>query len=475
MTTIETQETPRGFRVATEGPLAERRAPALVVALECRKLMAAGCRLTLDVDEIVVGRGGPGQPAGDLEAHRIERRPRAARLLVGDFETSRQHLVIRRLAAGWELTDLGSRNGTLVNGERIATAMLAPGDVIEAGGAMLVFVDGRSPESGGGAWFTPADRDLGHEAGGAEAYRTLSFELERRLHQVRKLAPTRVPVLVRGETGTGKELVAREIHEASGRRGPFVAVNCGALPRDLIESELFGHRRGAFSGAAEDREGLIRRADHGTLFLDEIAELPPDSQVALLRVLQDGEVRPVGASSEVKVDVRFVAATHQDLTRRIADGQFRADLYGRISGFEVGLPALRDRREDLGTLIAAILPRICARPELVTLHKPAARALLRYAWPRNIRELEQTLRAAVALSEGREIRLEHLPEAIRDYNPPGTEALDASDSALREQLIALLRQASGNVAAVGRAMDRAPIQIRRWCRRLNIDLAAFRH
>jgi DNA-binding NtrC family response regulator len=463
MTTIETLDSRHARDSSSDRPT-DRTAPdspRLLVVLECRRPTALGCRLMLDrLDEVIVARNSVG---------RIERNLRSATLFVGDFQVSRQHLAVRRTQAGWQLDDLGSKNGTAVNGVQVDTAMLVHGDIIEAGGAMLMFLqaDGGRGEAN--------DRELTLRAG-PPSFQTLSVELERRIQQILKIAPVSVPVLVRGETGTGKELMARAIHEVSGRPGPFVPVNCGALPRDLIESELFGHRRGAFSGATEDREGLVRRAHQGTLFLDEIAELPPDSQIALLRFLQEGEVRPVGATHAVKVDVRVVAATHQDLKRRLVDGRFRSDLYGRISGFELSLPALRDRREDLGLLIASILSSACADPSGITLSKSAARALFRYSWPQNIRELENAMRAAVGLSDGHEIRMEHLPTAIRDHSLPTQMPQSGSkDRALREQLIELLRETGGNVSAVARAMQRAPVQIRRWCNRLQIDVAEFRH
>jgi transcriptional regulator of acetoin/glycerol metabolism len=462
MTTIETLDS-RYARDSSSDHRADRAAPGsprLLVVLECRRPTALGCRLMLDrLDEVIVARN----PTG-----RIERNLRSATLFVGDFQVSRQHLAVRRTQAGWRLDDLGSKNGTAVNGERVNTAMLVHGDIIEAGGAMLMFLlDGGRGDAN--------DCDLTPSAG-PPSFRTLSIELERRIQEILKIAPVAVPVLVRGETGTGKELMARAIHEVSGRRGPFVPVNCGALPRDLIESELFGHRRGAFSGATEDREGLVRRAHQGTLLLDEIAELPPDSQIALLRFLQEGEVRPVGASHAVKVDVRVVAATHQDVKQRLIDGRFRSDLYGRISGFELNLPALRDRREDLGMLVASILSTACPDPSRITLSKSAARALFRYSWPQNIRELENAMRAAVGLSDGYEIRMEHLPKAVRDQQQSTSiSLLGSKDRALREQLIELLRETGGNVSAVARAMQRAPVQIRRWCHRLQIDVAGFRH
>jgi len=202
----------------------------------------------------------------------------------------------------------------------------------------------------------------------------------------------------------------------------------------------------------------VRSAHGGTLFLDEVAELPEESQVTLLRVLQEGEVRPIGANAAVKVDIRVVAATHQDILARRVAGRFRQDLYARLVGFEMVLPALRDRLEDLGTLIAAILPRVAPEPERITLDRFAARALFRYAWPLNIRELEQALRAAVALTDAGEIQLEHLSEAIRTYAPPTPAAsMEPDDRTLRELLIKHLHEHAGNVGAVGRAMGKAPL------------------
>jgi DNA-binding NtrC family response regulator len=441
-------------------PNADDGAPRLIVICERGRLTVPALRVSLaNLNEVTVGR----------DSRRIlSRHGKTASISVPDHEISRKHLAVRRQPAGWEVADLGSKNGILVNGDPARVTTLTDGDVIEAGGTLLMFREDGDPHD------DDSDRDLAAETTTPIPFRTVSRELEHRIDQLVKIARAGVAVLIRGETGTGKELVARAIHEASGRRGTFVPINCGALPRNLIESELFGHRRGAFSGATEERDGLVRRANGGTLFLDEIAELPEESQVALLRVLQDGEVRPIGASDAVKVDIRIISATHQDIPARITDGRFRQDLYARLAGFEMVLPPLRERREDLGTLIAAILPRMTPHPERTSLHRSAARALLRYAWPLNIRELEQTLRSAVALADTGEIRFEHLSEAIRTYLPPSIASLRPEDRVLRERVIELLREHDGNVSAVGRAMGKAPIQIRRWCHRMQIELAHFR-
>jgi DNA-binding NtrC family response regulator len=434
--------------------------PCLIVVSEYSRLTVPALRVLLgDLQEVTVGRG---------LRRGLERRDRSATLSVPDQEISRKHLTVRCKRTDWEVTDLGSKNGISVNGEPARTATLTDGDLIEAGGTLLMFreyCDGAAEDT---------DRDLAAEPATPVAFRTVSFELEHQVRQLTKIARANISVLVRGETGTGKELIARAVHDGSGRRGQFIPVNCAALPRNLIESELFGHKRGAFSGAHEEHEGLVRRADGGTLFLDEIAELPEQSQGALLRVLQDGEVRPVGSTNPVKVNIRVVAATHQDIPARIADGRFRQDLYARLAGFEMLLPPLRDRREDLGTLIASILSRMAPEPERITLHRLAARALFRYSWPLNIRELEQALHAAITLIDDNEICFEHLPKAIRTFVPPKLASMRPEDHVVRERVIELLCEHDGNLSAVARAMGKAPLQIRRWCHRMKIDLSKYR-
>lgn len=441
------------------GSDAERELPRLIIAIHRRKPLQPPVRVCLgDVDEVHIGRGS---------VRTWRRSGERLQLTLDDHEISRSHACLRRNQDGWELSDLGSKNGIRINGVRTTRAALVDSDVIELGAVLVIF---RDDADGCGEC---GDLDMAASAPLPAALRTMSLEVEARVTPLLKIAPSAVPVLIRGETGTGKELTARAIHDLSRRRGPFVPVNCGAIPRTLVESELFGSKRGAFSGARDDREGLVRRADGGTLFLDEIAELPEESQVALLRVLQEGEVRPVGAADSVKIDVRIVAATHQDLEARIAVGKFRQDLYARLIGFVVTLPPLRARREDIGTLVGTILGRIADEPTRITLHQLAARALVAYPFPLNVRELEQALRAAVALADGCEIRLEHLPEAIRTYRTAGPD-LRPEDQALRDRVTELLREHRGNVTAVGRSLGKAPIQIRRWCRRFAIEISAFR-
>ena len=237
---------------------------------------------------------------------------------------------------------------------------------------------------------------------------------------VRKIAEFKTTVLIDGESGTGKELVARAIHRLSPRgSGPFIAVNCGAIPDNLLESELFGHRKGAFTDANRDRKGLFEEASAGTLFLDEIGELPVALQVKLLRVLQESEVRRLGDSQDIKVDVRVVAATARDLSAEVGRGGFREDLFYRLNVFALHLPSLRERREDIPLLIDHFLGRMNARMGLsVTSVSPEAmRALVEYDWPGNVRELENSIERDIVLCEGSQIEVDALPERLRRASP----------------------------------------------------------
>ncbi|MEK7824062.1 MAG: sigma 54-interacting transcriptional regulator [Candidatus Eisenbacteria bacterium] len=243
-----------------------------------------------------------------------------------------------------------------------------------------------------------------------------SSRMQRIFRLVGKVAPTDSTVLLMGESGTGKELIARSLHLQSHRAlGPFVPVNVAALPESLIESELFGHVRGAFTGAAAERPGLIEAADHGTLFLDEIGDMPLATQVKLLRTLESSELRRLGDNAMRVVDVRVIAATHRDLRREVAEGRFREDLYYRLNVVQIDLPPLRERREDIGLLASYFLERVSARAGRAGLaFSPEATQLLeRYDYPGNVRELENAIEHAVVVSEGALITAADLPAAIR--------------------------------------------------------------
>lgn len=250
---------------------------------------------------------------------------------------------------------------------------------------------------------------------------------------ITKLARSQAPVYISGESGVGKELAARLIHEQGPRRdSPFIPVNCGAIPHDLMESELFGHKKGSFTGADADKQGLFQAAAGGTLFLDEIAELPAHMQVKLLRAIQEKKIRPVGENREVPVDVRILSATHKDLSALVDEGRFRQDLFYRINVIELHIPPLRERREDIALLIEHILARHSEGNE-DRLSKQAMEALLTYPFPGNVRELENILERALTLSEGGQIEIEDLklPQSARAIDGA---AMDASDINLDQYL-----------------------------------------
>jgi len=238
---------------------------------------------------------------------------------------------------------------------------------------------------------------------------------------ITKIADYKTTVLVTGESGVGKELVARAIHRRSSRRGgPFVAVNCGAIPENLLESELFGHKKGAFTDAVNDRRGLFEDASTGTLFLDEIGELPLGLQVKLLRVLEDELIRRLGETRDIKVDVRIIAATHRDLHAETKAGRFREDLFYRLNVLPIHIPPLRDRREDIPLLIEHFVARnnTRLRSNIVGIDSEARRLLFEYGWPGNVRELENTIERAMVLAEGDQIVATDLPERVREAQDP---------------------------------------------------------
>ena len=271
--------------------------------------------------------------------------------------------------------------------------------------------------------------------------------------RVRMVAASDAPVLVTGESGTGKEVVARSLHEQSARRrGPFVAVNCAAFPETLLEAELFGHERGAFTGAVGRRAGRFKAAEGGTLFLDEIAEIPLTAQVKLLRVLQDHTIEPLGSDTSIRVDVRIISATHRDLKQRIADGSFRADLYYRLNVLDVSIPPLRERLEDLPLLIGTLVRRFMVPGGPPVRITPRAWVALRaHPFPGNVRELEHALQHATVLAQGAPIDFVHLPSDIVGELPLvtlGSETLRPLADFLREQerdyLLRVLRHVQGH-------------------------------
>jgi DNA-binding NtrC family response regulator len=407
---------------------------------------------------------------------------------------SRTHAELAYDGTGWTLRDLGSRNGTLLDGSIVEQALLEPGAEIRVGDAILKFVDSHADEYA-------AYRIDGVTVGGAQrrcrAGTSLvgGYQMDRIASEIERIAPTELTLMLLGESGTGKEVVARELHRFSGRTGGFSAINCAAIPGNLLESELFGYKRGAFTGAVRDKPGLVHAAHEGTLLLDEIGDMPMEAQAKLLRVLQSREVFPLGATNPERVDVRIVCATHRDLRRLQQAGAFREDLFARLNEYQLRLPPLRDRKEDIFVLLRAFLARQ-GRTDL----RPSFQfmtAVLHHDWPYNVRELESCVKRCIALADSAELEPAQLPDSIRDamsdYGRGGAARVGApasilerpvdaghGDAAARrvppteEQLRSLLLHYRGNVAAVGRALGKARMQIHRWMDRYGIEVEDYR-
>ena len=413
-----------------------------------------------DADEVVIGRGEAVDARG--AAGRLE-------IFAPDQRMSTRHARLVRDGDGYALVDEGSTNGSFVNGARTGRCRLGAGDIVETGHSFWRFVV-----------FVPAEgASLGEASAGIGPTRTICPSFVEQIRFVERIARGKLSVLILGETGTGKEVVARHVHAKSGRKGELRAINCAAIPASLLETELFGHRRGAFTGATEDRSGLVEAAERGTLLLDEVGDLPAEAQAKLLRVLQDGEIVRVGDTRPRKVDVRVVAATNRDLPQLVRAGRFREDLYARLAGFTLTLPPLRERREDIGLLVAHLLRRFGGdEAAKVRLHVEVMRRLLAHTWPFNVRELERTMEALLLLADGgRAIDARHLALALAapraldpapSTPPPAGKPVRESDEALRARLESLIAEHGGNISAIARGMGRSRVQIHRWLGRLGM-------
>ncbi|RMG90053.1 MAG: response regulator [Candidatus Dadabacteria bacterium] len=321
----------------------------------------------------------------------------------------------------------------------------------------------------------------GPNAGAGESWReeivTRSPAMEEVLRRAKLAAQGEAAVLICGESGTGKELLARAIHRASPRAaGPFVALNCGAIPEPLLESELFGHARGAFTGATEERPGLLRSAQGGTLLLDEIGDMPLNLQVKLLRVLQDREVRPVGATRVFPVDVRVIAATHRDLDREVREGRFREDLYYRIHVVRLEIPPLAERREDIPLLAEHFLRRLAERSgrRVAGFAPEAMELLLNAPWPGNVRQLANVVEHAFTLCTASLIPADLVREALRE---PGEAVPTLAEARRRfelEYLVRVLQMAEGNVTRAARMAGRNRTEFYRLLRRHHLDPNLFK-
>ncbi len=371
-------------------------------------------------------------------------RHRDATLSIRDESVSRLHAELRA-GATLEVRDTGSRNGVFVNGGRIAKGAwveVPRGATLLVGSVTIAVERARAPSE--------AARPTRLEVrGGQEPSRLIdSAAMRPALELVATVAPTDVSVLIIGETGAGKELFAEEIHRQSKRsRARLLRINCASFTAQLLESELFGHERGAFTGASSAKVGLIESANGGTVFFDEIAEMPLDLQARLLRVLEDRRVRPVGAVSERAVDVRFIAATHQPLEELAKRGAFRKDLFYRLAGVVIEVPPLRERREEIPALIERFAAAVGAQPVRVS---PAAMELLSsWDWPGNVRELRNVVERAALLAAGREIGAEHLPRALvrrdSDAATPAAPKMRSELEALeRQRIVEALARCNGN-------------------------------
>ncbi len=403
----------------------------------------------------------------------VGRDPENAVYLPGQ-QMSRRHGSIERQGMVARVCDLGSTNGVFVNGAKITDSLVVLGSLLRFGEWLGVVIEGVPEEEDGFGLIAPG------YWGGAT--------LRACLNPVRRIAASDLPVIVQGETGAGKEGAARAVHQWSGRKGAFLAVNCSALPESLAEGQLFGYRKGAFTGADTANPGYFRSADGGTLFLDEFADLPATLQPKLLRALEQKEVHPLGEPKPIQVDVRLVAAAQESLADLVEAKRLRGDLFARLHGYVLELPPLRARREDIPPLFSGMLERYAAAsklPQPPAFDVRVIEQLCLYDWPFNVRELDLTTRRLVAL-HGHEpmLRRSHLPGEVRDFNPalnkrpsssvatqPTPLASTPLDSA---SFIEALRAHKGNVARTAAALGISRQKAYRFMQQQGTNLDALR-
>jgi transcriptional regulator with GAF, ATPase, and Fis domain len=415
--------------------------PATVNLRRCKLVVIKGAQ-----------RGTEFVIAGDV--FRVGKAPDANDLVLGDETVSRVHFEIMRDAKGYLVRDLKSTNGTFLDGAEVKEAYLRAGSVIAAGSCELKFTPFEERIE-----ILPSEKEqLGEMVGKSPAMREIFGLVER-------IAPTDATVLIEGETGTGKDMIARTLHQLSPRRGAqFVVVDCGAVAGTLIESELFGHEKGSFTGAVAARQGAFELASGGTVFLDELGELSLDLQPKLLRVLEQRELRRVGGQKTIKVDLRVIAATRKDLRSEVEKGKFREDLYFRLNVVPITAPPLRERREDIPLLIDAMLVKL--GPGGIALSEATRAALMAHDWPGNVRELRNVIERALALGadpgmlvaplgeggppKGAQLRdgIEFEPGvSFRDTKEKWTELFE------RRYLTWLIKRADGNISKAARDAD----------------------
>lgn len=399
---------------------------------------------------------------------------------LSDSAVSRYHSEVQMTGDAFVLNDLDSTNGTCINDIRVKQAYLSPGDVISLGNTKIEFQAYDEDLR-----IKPSDRtEYGDMVGKSKKMRQIFGVLE-------KVSPSLATISIQGETGTGKELVARAIHETSHRKGkPFIVFDCSAVAANLIESELFGHEKGAFTGAVKQHKGAFEAANGGTVFLDELGELPLDLQPKLLRALEQREIKRVGSTQTVSLDVRVVCATNRDLKKEVEEGNFRADLYYRLSVVKIMLPSLRERSEDIPLIIQKLLShaRYNRNPDntyrVTRVEDDALKMLQRYTWPGNVRELSNILERAVSMAPGESIDAGHLSfvfqeienavepteRMIVDTTIPFKEAKQkVVEMFERDYLEELLRKNDGNVSKSSRVAEIDRKHLRNLIKKYNIS------